>query len=148
MNDEIDDGIAENDIELPTNDEDPTGEIRIEEEIGEEDPPFLEDHANEAGRPATRTSSASATVGGKHFWRLEDSARMRSEQQFLADLQIGEVYTQFTLQKGLKIYGKRAEKSVVKAFQELQKQDVLHSTPIKQLTPDKMRRTLRLIMVV
>ena len=73
---------------------------------------------------------------------------MRNEQQFLADWEVGEFYMQFALKKGLKIYGERDEKGVVKEFLQFLKQDNLSPTSIEKLTPEKMRRALRLIMVV
>ena len=78
----------------------------------------------------------------------EDGVRIRNEQQFLADWEVGEFYTQFALKKGLKIYGEGAEKGVIKEFLQFKKQDVLRPTSIEKLTPEKIRRALRLIMVV
>ena len=130
------------------NNVDPAEEILIQEEVEEHNPPPLEEHANEPGGPAARTRSASAATGRRYFWRLEDGARMRNEQQFLADWEVGEFYTQFALKKGLKIYGKRAEKGVVKEFLQFIEQDLLRPTAIEKLAPEKMKRALRLIMVV
>ena len=108
----------------------------------------LADHAAEPGGPAMRTRSATATTGRKYFWRLEDGERMRNEHQFLADWEIGEVFTQFTLNKGLKTLGKRAEKGVIKELHQFVEKDVLRPISLEKLTKEKERRALRLIMLV
>ena len=120
----------------------------VDEDIEDVEAPLLSDHATEPGGPARRTRSATANTGRKYFWRLEDGKRMRNEHQFLADWEIGEVFTHFTLNKGLKALGSRAEKGVVKELFQFVDKDVLHPISIEKLTKEKMRRSLRLIMLV
>ena len=73
---------------------------------------------------------------------------MGNELQFLAGWEIGEAYSQFCLQKGLKIYGEKAERVVVKELLHFVEKDVLRPVSIDKITPKKIRRALRLIMVV
>ena len=153
--------------ELFDRDEDGDGEIMVEgEDIEVDEAPLLDehpmqsetpvvktrsglvDHAAEPGGPAVRTRSATTATGRKYFWRLEDGKRMRNEHQFLADWEIGEVFTQFTLNKGLKMLGERAEKGVIKELFQFVEKDVLRPISLENLTRDKMRRALRLIMLV
>ena len=59
---------------------------------------------------------------------------MRNEQQSLADLEIGEVFTQFTL----KALGSRAEKGVIKELFQFVEMDVLRPVSFKKLTKEKI----------
>ena len=104
-----------------------------------EEPPTLLEHASEPGGPATRTRSATNTTGRKYFYRVADGRKMRNELQFMADWEIGELYSQFCLKKGLKLYGEKAEKGVVKELLQFVQKDVLRPISIDKLTPEKMR---------
>ena len=147
---DIDEAI--DDREEADDDANMADEILVEdvedENTKEFEAPLLNDHTAEPGGPARRTRSATANTGRKYFWRLEDGKRMRNEHQFLADWEIGEVFTHFTLNKGLKALGSRAEKGVVKELFQFVDKDVLHPISIEKLTKEKMRRSLRLIMLV
>ena len=104
------------------------------------EPESLVDHAAEPGGPAERTRSNTTVTGRKYCWRLEDGKKMRNEHQFLADWESGEVFTQFTLKRGLKELGDRAEKGVIKEFFQVVEKDVLRPVSIEKLTKEKMRR--------
>ena len=112
------------------------------------EPESLVNHAAEAGGPAERTRSTTIATGRKYFWRLEDGKRMRNEHQFLANWEIGEVFTQFTLKRGLKELGDRAEKGVIKELFQFVEKDVLRPDSIEKLTKEKMWRAFRSIMLV
>ena len=122
-------------------------EDQVPEEATEESPTLLE-HASEPGGPAARTRSETIITGRKYLYRVADGRKMINELQFMADWEIGEVYSQFCLNKGLRLYGETAEKGVVKELLQFVQKDVLRPTSIDKLTPEKMRRALRLIMVV
>ena len=130
-------------------------EINIPDEMVEDvdEGVLLQEELESSGGPATNTRSSMRNDRRQFLWRLGDKGeggirQARNEQQFLADWQIGEVFTQFSLNRGLKLFGEKAEKGVMKELRQFVEKDVLRPVSIDKLTPEKMKNALRLIMTV
>ena len=142
--DEVDIG-ADDSIEEAAGDE-----IFVEGEDIEDDheAPLLADHAANPEGPAARTRSNTTATGRRYFFRLEDGVGMRNEQHFLWDWDIAKVFTQVSHRKGIRLFGRRAEIGVIKELSQFKTKQVLIPVSIQRMTPAKIKKALRLIMVV
>ena len=73
---------------------------------------------------------------------------MRNEQHFLWDWDIAKVFTQVSHRKGIRLFGRRAEIGVIKELSQFKTKQVLIPIRIQEMTPAKIKKALRLIMVV
>ena len=151
--DENDEATDENEVE-PGADVSIDGAAADEVVIGGEDiedgnvAPLLAEHAADPQGPAARTRSNTATTGRRYFFRLEDEVRVRNEQHFLWDWDIAKVFTQVSHRKGIRLFDRRAEIAVIKELSQFKSKQVLIPIGIQKMTPAKVKKALRLIMVI